>query len=96
MHHKAMRVVGHIPHPRLKITLFRMDNKWAIKLEDGLLEQTYKFREQEGLTSVDDVKALVDAGFLARVEHLLAEMQALRDSLQPPGPSGPESFPEIL
>jgi hypothetical protein len=70
-----MRVVGEIEHPRLKITIFKNDGKFSIKFEGSLLEQIYKFRDDERLGSVDAVKSLVDAEFIAKIEEHLRSMK---------------------
>lgn len=70
-----MRVVGEIEHPRLKITIFKNDGKFSIKFEGGLLEQIYKFRDDERLSSVETVKSLVDADFIAKIEDILRGMK---------------------
>ena len=68
-----MRVIADIPHPDLKITLFSWNNKYLIKLERGLLEQTYKVSELD-VTGVDDVRRLLDDDFLAGVLRRFDEM----------------------
>lgn len=57
---EKMRIVGNIPHPALKISVFKMNMKWAVKFEGGLLEQTYKFRESDALNSLEAIEKLVD------------------------------------
>jgi hypothetical protein len=68
-----MRVIADIPHPDLKITLFSWNNKYLIKLERGMLEQTYKVSELD-VTGVDDVGRLLDDDFLAGVLRRFDEM----------------------
>jgi len=70
-----MRIVGHIEHPEMKITLFKMDNKYSIKFERGLFEQTYKFREGNVIQSIGDIRSLVDMSFLDSVQKILKEME---------------------
>ena len=48
-----MRIIGHIPHPVMKITVFVMDMKFAVKLEIGLMEQTYKLRESDQIKGLN-------------------------------------------
>lgn len=77
-----MRIVGEIEHPVLKITLFKNDGKFSVKFETALLEQTYKFRDDERLQTVEDVKKIVDNVFIQKVEALLRGMnEAKFDSL---------------
>jgi len=68
-----MRVIADIPHPVLKITVFSWNAKYLIKLERGLLEQTYKVSELD-VTGVDDVRRLLDDDFLAGVLRRFDEM----------------------
>ena len=73
-----MRIVGDIPHPRLKITIFKNDGKFSLKCESGLLEQIYKFRDDDRLATADDVKKVVDAPFIEKMEDLLRGMYDAR------------------
>lgn len=69
-----MRILGEIPHPRLKITVFKTDTRYSLKLEDGFLEQTYKFREDENVTGFEDIRRLADDRFLQQVSELFTLM----------------------
>lgn len=69
-----MRIVGDIPHPTLKITLFLHDSKYSVKFESGLYEMTYKFRSGDAIDSVEAIKAIVDAQFIAEVMEALPKM----------------------
>ncbi len=73
-----MRIVGEIEHPRLKISIFKNDGKFSVKLESGLLEQTYKFRDDDRLATVADVKKLLDTVFIEKVEDILRGMYAAK------------------
>lgn len=68
-----MRVVGEIPHPACKITIFAWNNRYLIKLENGLLEQTYKINEYD-VTSESEVFQLVDETFIKEALARFAEM----------------------
>lgn len=57
-----------------------MDNKLSIKFESGLYEQTYKFRMQEGLENMEDIKNLVDGAFVQSVEQILRSMHQTKMS----------------
>lgn len=74
-----MRIAGYIEHPNMKITVFKMDNKFSVKFECGLFEQTYKFRDGEGVESMLDVKKVVDDAFLNEVEQMLSRMQDIKN-----------------
>ena len=70
-----MRVIGDIPHPEAKITLFSWNGKYLIKLERGNFEQTYKVSELD-VTGEGEVKALLDEQFLTAVLQLFDQMRA--------------------
>jgi len=67
-----MRIVGQIPHPSIKITLFSYNEKYTIKLEAGPMEQSYKIPTEQ-IGSVENLKKLVDDKFLNEcLEHFNA------------------------
>lgn len=68
-----MRYITDIPDSRFKIALYAWNNKYIIKIEAGLLEQTYKISELD-ITSSDDVRAMLDETFLARVDQRFGDM----------------------
>jgi hypothetical protein len=77
-----MRVVGEIPHPELKITIFHWNNRYLIKMEAGLFEQTYKIQEYD-VTSEEDVKKLVDEDFITGALKRFNEMaESLHNSMK--------------
>ena len=58
-----MRVVGEIPHPDCKITLFSWNNRYLIKIEQGLFEQTFKINVAD-LAADSELMELVDEQFV--------------------------------
>lgn len=69
-----MRIIGNIEHPILKITVFKMDNKFSVKFESGLYEQTYKFRSSDVVSGLEAIKKMVDATFCEEVLQELNKM----------------------
>ena len=69
-----MRIVGEIPHPIIKITVFKNDGKFSMKCETGLLEQMYKFRDDERLQSFEDIQNIVDQTFIQKIEETMQVM----------------------
>jgi len=69
-----MRIIGELEHPILKITVFQMNNRLSVKCEAGLYEQTYKFRQGEGVETIDDVRKIIDKEF---TEGILVELQQM-------------------
>jgi len=93
-----MRIVGTIDHPILKITVFKMDEKFSIKFENGLLEQTYKIRAGSEINSFEDIQKLIDPKWLSEVMQVLQQMnQAKLDATARffVG-NGEEEFDEII
>jgi hypothetical protein len=77
-----MRVVGEIPHPTLKITIFSWNNRYLIKLEDAVIEQTFKVSAFD-ITSENDIYKIVDTEFLDQAVNRFGEMsKALAESMQ--------------
>lgn len=93
-----MRIAGYINHPKFKITIFKMDNRFTVKFEEGMLEQAYKFRSSDAIHSATDIRRLVDAEFLQAVEAEMARQrrihQAALDRLRPDGEE--EEFEDII
>jgi len=58
-----MRILKEIPTPHYKITLYAWNNRYIIKLEQGLLEQTFKVNEFD-VTSEADIEKMLDETFL--------------------------------
>lgn len=70
-----MRYLNDIPHPHFRIGLYAWNNKYILKVEAGLLEQTYKISETDVLDPAELPK-LVDQPFLEQVARRFAEMDA--------------------
>ena len=77
-----MRVVGEIPHSDCKITVFSWNNRYLIKLEQGLLEQTFKINEFD-ISGEPEVYRIVDEPFIKEAIQRFAEMSlSLREAMQ--------------
>lgn len=72
-----MRVIGEIPHRDCKITLFHWNNRYLVKLERGLFEQTFKVQEYD-LISEDDLSKIVSETF---VNEAIVRFQSMEASL---------------
>jgi len=62
-----MRIAGYIDHPIIKITVLQLSERYAIKFEWNMLEQTYKYHDDDNLRTFSDVEKLVDEQFLQEV-----------------------------
>ena len=68
-----MRVIKEIPLSDLKVTIYNWNNKYLVKLEQGLLEQTFKVPETE-ITSEQDLEALLSEDFLNKARQRFRDM----------------------
>lgn len=68
-----MRVVREISHPDFKITIFSWNNRYLIKLEQGMLEQTFKIPQMD-IAGDDELISILDAEFLRQANTRFMEM----------------------
>jgi hypothetical protein len=68
-----MRLIREIPSRDFRITLFAWNNRYLIKLEQGLLEQTYKI-DQFDVENEEQVIKLIDAEFIEQAEKRFRDM----------------------
>lgn len=78
-----MKVAGEFSRPEGKVSIFRMNNKYIIKIEKGHLEQTYKINELDyTIKDVEDAERILDEPFMKSVsENFLKMYQELNASL---------------
>lgn len=75
-----MRIIGEIPHPDCRITLFHWNNRYIVKLEKDYLEQTFKI-DQFDLSSENDLRLVVSDAF---IQEALVRFEGMNQSLQKP------------
>ncbi|MBL7856907.1 MAG: hypothetical protein JNM57_04395 [Cyclobacteriaceae bacterium] len=68
-----MRVIGEIPHPNCKITLFSWNNRYLVKLEQGYLEQTYKIDQFE-VSGDEGLIQIINEPFIEQALKIFDEM----------------------
>ncbi|WP_017731509.1 hypothetical protein [Nafulsella turpanensis] len=77
-----MRVVKEYMRPQCKVTIFQWNGKYLVKLEKGLIEQTYKIPELD-LTSEAELEAILSESFMQKAEKRFSEMmQDLQTAIQ--------------
>lgn len=77
-----MRIVGEVPHPIFKITIFSWNNRYLIKFEHGYYEQTYKIDQFE-LAHENNLHKIVSDDFINEVSlHFNAMAQSLNKAMQ--------------
>jgi hypothetical protein len=93
-----MRILGYVDHPVWKITVFKTDTRLSIKVENGQLEQTYKFRPTAQCNSIADIQQLLDEPLLQQIGARFVDMdKGLAESFARHFPIAPEDdFPEII
>jgi hypothetical protein len=79
-----MRIIRELPHRECRITLFSWNNRYLIKVEQGLLEQTFKVDQLE-FQQEEDVIRLIDGDFiqqaLLRFREMAGSLHAARERL---------------
>ena len=68
-----MRIVGYIEHPIFKISVFSWSEKYIVKVEAGLFEQSYKFREAD-FNSWEELKEFFTPAMLADIHATFKKM----------------------
>ncbi len=68
-----MRTIGFISHPIFKISVFSWSEKFIVKIEAGLFEQIYKFRESD-FNSWEELKEFFNAAMIADVNSTFNKM----------------------
>ena len=77
-----MRVVGEIPHPECKITIFSWNNRYLIKLELGLLEQTFKINQFD-IPEEAALLSIIDEAFIQKAIVRFEDMgQTLKEAIE--------------
>jgi hypothetical protein len=92
-----MRIIGTIPHQTYKVSVFVNDGRWSVHFDNGLLSQIYKFRDGEGVGSLDQAQQWVDEALLAKVQAIFAQMSQNRhEAVGRMEPAGEDEFPKII
>lgn len=77
-----MRIVDSIPHESMTISIFQMNDKFQVRFEAGMMEQTFKFTSTD-VGGLDGLKKLIDENFISKTRARFNDMFIqLRDSLQ--------------
>jgi hypothetical protein len=73
-----MRIIGNIEHPSLKISIFKMENRYSVKFENALYEQTFKLGDDERFASIANIEKWVDPILLEQVQQNFQNMHQTR------------------
>lgn len=69
-----MRIIQTIEHPKMRISIFQMNQKFILKFEFGPLEQSYKFDELDFAGVEDFIEQVSDSSLIAQTEIRFKEM----------------------
>ena len=70
-----MRIIAELPHPEFKVTIMNMNQKFIVKIEQGVMEQSYKIPEIDLTDGVNSIFELLDEEFLKTVSARFVEMR---------------------
>jgi hypothetical protein len=68
-----MRIIDSIPHPKMTISIFQMNEKFIVKFEAGPMEQAFKFENAE-VKGLENLKKLITPEFIEEVRKRFNEM----------------------
>lgn len=77
-----MRIIAEIAHPRLKISIFKMNDKLSIKFEKNLIEHIIKLRDGSSLNDVQKLKESINPEVIQKIEVLIDQEVQLRSQLE--------------
>jgi hypothetical protein len=69
-----MRIIQTIEHPKMRISLFQMNQKYILKFEFGPLEQSYKFDELDFFGQEDFIQKVNSSNLISQAESRFKEM----------------------
>jgi hypothetical protein len=77
-----MRIIGNIPHDRITINVFSMNDKYQVQFLAGNMEQTFKLEHSE-VNGVEGIKKLIEGEFtdkvLARFNEMYLSMKSAKE-----------------
>ncbi len=73
---KIMRVISENIKENLKITLFSWNEKYILKFEQGLLEQTYKISQLDVYGEQEVLEILKNEDFIKKINDNFEKMRA--------------------
>ena len=68
-----MRVIATIPHPKISIHIFSMNDKYQVQFLAGPMEQTFRIPHAE-VDGVEGIKKMLDDEFVGQVMARFNEM----------------------
>jgi hypothetical protein len=75
-----MRNLGEIMHPGCKISLFSFNQKFIVKFEQGLVEQTLKFEHLEFDRGEVELRERLNETFISKVIESFKNLHEVRET----------------
>jgi len=75
-----MRIIGEFDADQIKVTVFKMNERISLKFEYNLLEQTYKFRDGSGISSMEDIRDYCNQNTIDQVSRIFKNMAEARST----------------
>lgn len=73
-----MRIIGHIEHPELKITVFKMDDRITVKFENQGYEIGIKLGSNDQLNSLESIQKWADRSLMESVQQVMGLLHSHR------------------
>lgn len=92
-----MRIIKELTIEDIHISIFKMEQKFTMKLEWKRLEQVFKLDGREGMEDLDRILAVIDKGFIQKVKGTFEFMMDNKNErLKALQEMDDEEFPEII
>ena len=92
-----MRIVKEFAIKDIHVTIFKMGQKYTLKLEWNRLEQVYKLDARDGIGDLDGVMTLMNESFVGKARLVFKSMSDNKnDRLSELHELRGEEFPEII
>ncbi len=69
-----MKILANLDHPAWKITVFEMNARLSVKIENGITEQWYKFRDGSAVSTVSEVQVWLDVSRKRKIQEIFGLM----------------------
>ena len=92
-----MRIIKELSIEGVHVTIFKMDNRFTLKLEWNRLEQVTKLDMRDGIDDVRDIMSLINEDFIRESQKVFEMMLDNKNrSLEKIRSADDEEFPDII
>ncbi len=90
-----MRILGNIEHPSYLITVLEMNKRLSLQIEDGELQQTYRYRDGE-VEGVQGIKDRLDEEMLRGIRQVFDKMASIKRNSGLKQTDSDDIFPTLI